>query len=356
MLFGTTPQTICRWRRLGLPKHRPLLWLGGEDAWHDHTEKDRRLRRNAINMPALTPDQELMLEEILIRLALEDGRTNLATSPDGQLDAWETSRLVSAARAERSGGTGMNRAAASFSWTRAEDRASRPPRRRRVPHQEWRGTHDQQPSRDQPDARGCHLVRAAPPPRARRVRDQRLLAASNPWPMERPSRCRGSLGVFVEPLITTRQLAELWCQTPRWVLRMVKERGLPHYELGGALRYRGSEVEAWLQQHHSGHPAHTDAAADTLATPGTVELRSVDGARGAAWMQRRRLRPPGLQAQGRRALACGFASPRPAPRARGGRIGRGYATRRDARRPTQERIDALLAHVRDAAIFPPCPS
>ena len=83
----------------------------------------------------------------------------------------------------------------------------------------------------------------------------------------------------MEPLITTRQLAELWCQTPRWVLRMAKEQGLPHYELGGALRYRGSEVEAWLQQHHSGQPT---VAADTLASPGTVELRSVDGARGAA--------------------------------------------------------------------------
>jgi predicted DNA-binding transcriptional regulator AlpA len=88
--------------------------------------------------------------------------------------------------------------------------------------------------------------------------------------------------MFVEPLITTRQLAELWCQTPRWVLRMAKEQGLPHYELGDALRYRSSEVEAWLQQHHSGHPTHTDAAADTLASLGTVELRSVASARGVA--------------------------------------------------------------------------
>jgi hypothetical protein len=42
-------------------------------------------------MQALTPDQERLLEEILVRLALEGGRTNPATSPDGQLDAWETS-------------------------------------------------------------------------------------------------------------------------------------------------------------------------------------------------------------------------------------------------------------------------
>jgi hypothetical protein len=90
VLFGTTPQTIARWRRDGLPKHRPLLWLGGEDAWHDHTQKDRRLRRSAINSQALTSNQERLLEEILIRLALEDGRSN-AASADGRLDAWETS-------------------------------------------------------------------------------------------------------------------------------------------------------------------------------------------------------------------------------------------------------------------------
>jgi hypothetical protein len=89
-LFGTTPQGINRWRKKGFPKHRPLPWHGGEDAWHDHTQKDRRLRRSAINTQALTPDQEHRLQEILIRIALEDGRAS-ATSSDGHLDAWETS-------------------------------------------------------------------------------------------------------------------------------------------------------------------------------------------------------------------------------------------------------------------------
>jgi hypothetical protein len=91
VLFGTTPQVIGRWRKLGQPKNRPLRWHGGEGAWHDHTQKDRRLHRSAINMQALTPDQERLLEDTLIRLALEDGRTNPATSRNGQLDAWETS-------------------------------------------------------------------------------------------------------------------------------------------------------------------------------------------------------------------------------------------------------------------------
>ena len=84
----------------------------------------------------------------------------------------------------------------------------------------------------------------------------------------------------MEPLITTRQLAELWCQTPRWVLRMVKEQGLPHYELGGALRYRASEVEAWLQQHHGGPSVDSSVESSRLA--GSVVLRSIAGARGAA--------------------------------------------------------------------------
>ncbi len=88
------------------------------------------------------------------------------------------------------------------------------------------------------------------------------------------------MGVFVEPLITTRQLAELWCQTPRWVLRMATEQGLPHYELGGALRYRVSEVEAWLQQHHGAASIGPAVESSTLA--GSVVVRSIAGARGAA--------------------------------------------------------------------------
>lgn len=90
-LFGTTPQAIGRWRRVGQPKHRPLRWHGGEEAWHDHTQKDRRLRVSAINRTALTPDQERLLREILIRLALEEGRANGMAGTECRLDAWETS-------------------------------------------------------------------------------------------------------------------------------------------------------------------------------------------------------------------------------------------------------------------------
>jgi predicted DNA-binding transcriptional regulator AlpA len=86
----------------------------------------------------------------------------------------------------------------------------------------------------------------------------------------------------MESLITTRQLADRWCQTPRWVLRMVKDHDLPHYLLGGALRYRGSEVEAWLQQHHAGRAIK--GAAESPITPiiSSVELRPIRDTRGAA--------------------------------------------------------------------------
>jgi excisionase family DNA binding protein len=110
--------------------------------------------------------------------------------------------------------------------------------------------------------------------------DERIVTATAPRALERAGRCQRGLEGSVEPLITTRQLAELWCQTPRWVLRMVKERGLPHYELGGALRYRASEVEGWLQQHRAGLPIEPAAEPSTLA--GSVVLRSVAGGRGAA--------------------------------------------------------------------------
>ena len=82
----------------------------------------------------------------------------------------------------------------------------------------------------------------------------------------------------VEPLVTTRQLAELWCQTPRWVLRMAKQQGLPHYRLGGAIRYRPSEAEAWLQQHRAS--ADQVTGDDNRNQP--VVLRAVSEGRGAA--------------------------------------------------------------------------
>jgi excisionase family DNA binding protein len=63
---------------------------------------------------------------------------------------------------------------------------------------------------------------------------------------------RHGFEVFMEPLMTTRQLAAAWCQSPRWILRMHREHGLPAYRLGGALRFRESEVEDWLHRRWDG--------------------------------------------------------------------------------------------------------
>jgi hypothetical protein len=95
-LFGVDEHTINRWRNHGFPKHRPLPWHGGEDAWHDDTQKDRRLRVTAINMVGLTDDQKQCLELIRLRRAREDNsRRKTPTEPahgaliDGHLDTWD---------------------------------------------------------------------------------------------------------------------------------------------------------------------------------------------------------------------------------------------------------------------------
>ena len=57
---------------------------------------------------------------------------------------------------------------------------------------------------------------------------------------------------MVEPLLTARQVAEVFAFTsPGWVLGQARRRDdpLPSYRLGadyGPVRFRASEVEAWL--------------------------------------------------------------------------------------------------------------
>ena len=96
-LFAVDEHTIRRWRKHGFPKHRPTPWYGGEEAWHDHTQKDRRLRVGAINLDGLTQTQLQLLEQLRLKRALEDSGGRGASpgvdaeSVGGQLDAWETS-------------------------------------------------------------------------------------------------------------------------------------------------------------------------------------------------------------------------------------------------------------------------
>jgi hypothetical protein len=56
---------------------------------------------------------------------------------------------------------------------------------------------------------------------------------------------------------------------------MVKNHGLPHYVLGGAVRYRASEVEVWLQRHRRGQAIQAAAEPTSMPIPSSVELRPV---------------------------------------------------------------------------------
>jgi predicted DNA-binding transcriptional regulator AlpA len=130
------------------------------------------------------------------------------------------------------------------------------------------------------DHRGVHQIREeAVTPALRRHHALDAFQSTGTSPPGDPGlySLAGAAEQVMEPLVTTRQLAELWCQPPRWVLRMAKEQGLPHYRLGGVLRYRASEAEAWLQQHRAGDTAgSTPTRSSTL-----VELRAITDARGA---------------------------------------------------------------------------
>lgn len=50
----------------------------------------------------------------------------------------------------------------------------------------------------------------------------------------------------VEPWLSKRQLAQHLGFSERWVELRVKA-GMPHKRFGGRLRFRASEVEAWLE-------------------------------------------------------------------------------------------------------------
>ncbi len=53
-----------------------------------------------------------------------------------------------------------------------------------------------------------------------------------------------------EQWVTKQQLADHLQVTRRWI-EYQQPHGLPHLRLGGINRYRLSEVEAWLRQHHT---------------------------------------------------------------------------------------------------------
>jgi hypothetical protein len=61
-----------------------------------------------------------------------------------------------------------------------------------------------------------------------------------------------------ERWINKQQLAEHLLVTPRWI-ELQQHVGLPHLRAGVLVRYRISEVEAWLRQRYP-HDRTTDAS------------------------------------------------------------------------------------------------
>jgi len=52
----------------------------------------------------------------------------------------------------------------------------------------------------------------------------------------------------IEPLLKEKDIMRILGVHRPWILYARKERGLPYFKLGGAVRYRRSEVEAWIDQ------------------------------------------------------------------------------------------------------------
>jgi len=61
--------------------------------------------------------------------------------------------------------------------------------------------------------------------------------------------------VNAQPLLTTREVAELLGLSPATVLRRWRAGELPGYRLGSnVLRFSAAELSQWLEAHHEGAP------------------------------------------------------------------------------------------------------
>ena len=57
---------------------------------------------------------------------------------------------------------------------------------------------------------------------------------------------------MIERLLTARELAELLGVSPSTVLDWFEAGRLPGFELGRAVRFRETEIAAWLEEHRAG--------------------------------------------------------------------------------------------------------
>ncbi len=71
-----------------------------------------------------------------------------------------------------------------------------------------------------------------------------------------------------EPLITAREVAERLGMSNAWVLDRWEAGELPGFRLGSrAVRFRWSELEAWLESRRGGPAAATSVAVPLRAVP-----------------------------------------------------------------------------------------
>jgi excisionase family DNA binding protein len=57
---------------------------------------------------------------------------------------------------------------------------------------------------------------------------------------------------MIEPLLTARQLAEVLGYSPATIVDWAEAGKLPAFKLGGRLRFRESEILAWLDTKRAG--------------------------------------------------------------------------------------------------------
>jgi excisionase family DNA binding protein len=75
-----------------------------------------------------------------------------------------------------------------------------------------------------------------------------------------------------EPLLTARQVAELLGFAPGTIVDWYEAGKLPGFKLGGRLRFRPSEVEAWLEAKRAGAGGEAPATPRQRPPEGVVSL------------------------------------------------------------------------------------
>jgi excisionase family DNA binding protein len=67
-----------------------------------------------------------------------------------------------------------------------------------------------------------------------------------------------------EPLLTARQVAELLGFSAATVVDWAEADKIPSFKVGGRLRFRLSEVEAWLEEGRRGRERHGPRRVDAV--------------------------------------------------------------------------------------------